>query len=240
MPGGSVLGTFGGAEPLRPPDCSRATQRQRGRGDQAANRRRDTDETRWMADGLRSGPQGPDRMEAMVPSLTNRGACQGGSGGSRDGARCAPGAARVRQAAVDGGSAGCHEGLAGGSERGGWPRRTETASGRRDSMRHFPQDRTKAVESKPKHIHGALDHVIGVQIAASQPAFAHASRELRLGRQVTVSSLPPASREHSERRRMSRRRGRRRASPSAHHARAPRHAFTAPSVCRCWRRSPGR
>jgi hypothetical protein len=32
--------------------------------------------------------------------------------------------------------------------------------------------------------HVALDHVIGVRIPASQPAFAHASRELRLGKQI--------------------------------------------------------
>jgi hypothetical protein len=34
----------------------------------------------------------------------------------------------------------------------------------------------------------ALNHVIGVRIPASQPAFAHTSRELRLGKQVSVSS----------------------------------------------------
>ena len=41
--------------------------------------------------------------------------------------------------------------------------------------------------------HVALDHVIGVRIPASQPDFARASRELRLGRQDGVSSLPAYS-----------------------------------------------
>jgi hypothetical protein len=36
-------------------------------------------------------------------------------------------------------------------------------------MRHFAQEQTRTDESKPKHIHRSLDHVIGVQIPASQP-----------------------------------------------------------------------
>src|SRR5688500_15093953 len=42
--------------------------------------------------------------------------------------------------------------------------------------------------------HRALDAVIGVRIPASQPASAHASRELRLGR-----LLSPSAKEHSTR-----------------------------------------
>jgi len=36
-------------------------------------------------------------------------------------------------------------------------------------MRHSAQEQTRTDESKPKHIHRSLDHVIGVQIPASQP-----------------------------------------------------------------------
>jgi hypothetical protein len=45
----------------------------------------------------------------------------------------------------------------------------------------------------PDHLGGRpLNHVIGVRIPASQPAFAHAARELRLGKQVIVSSYSRA------------------------------------------------
>ena len=46
--------------------------------------------------------------------------------------------------------------------------------------------------SAPNSVSRSLNHVIGVRIPASQPAFAHASRELRLGKQVSVSSRYPS------------------------------------------------
>ena len=55
-------------------------------------------------------------------------------------------------------------------------------------LRSFPVYRTRAslLGGRSTVGHVALDHVIGVRIPASQPAFARASRELRLGGRVIV------------------------------------------------------